>query len=180
MPQQLHSEAESVGAMGPRGQLCVAVSLQPLLAPPSRSHGPRAGDIGTTPGSGAGRAAPAEAGGSLTAPLAPPAQRWGRAHRRLHHAQHRAGEDALRGGGGHVSDGEDLEDAAAGHGADRGECPSSPRCWEKGREPTSLDAARCPRVPISHATPLGALQDQYQLCYRAALEYLGSFDHYAT
>lgn len=24
------------------------------------------------------------------------------------------------------------------------------------------------------------LQDQYQLCYRAALEYLGSFDHYAT
>lgn len=23
-------------------------------------------------------------------------------------------------------------------------------------------------------------QDQYQLCYRAALEYLGSFDHYAT
>lgn len=25
-----------------------------------------------------------------------------------------------------------------------------------------------------------SLQDQYQLCYRAALEYLGSFDHYAT
>lgn len=24
------------------------------------------------------------------------------------------------------------------------------------------------------------LQDQYQFCYRAALEYLGSFDHYAT
>lgn len=23
-------------------------------------------------------------------------------------------------------------------------------------------------------------EDQYQLCYRAALEYLGSFDHYAT
>lgn len=23
-------------------------------------------------------------------------------------------------------------------------------------------------------------QDQYQFCYRAALEYLGSFDHYAT
>lgn len=23
-------------------------------------------------------------------------------------------------------------------------------------------------------------KDQYQLCYRAALEYLGSFDHYAT
>lgn len=28
-------------------------------------------------------------------------------------------------------------------------------------------------------TPLSR-QDQYQLCYRAALEYLGSFDHYAT
>lgn len=24
------------------------------------------------------------------------------------------------------------------------------------------------------------LQDQYQFCYRAAFEYLGSFDHYAT
>lgn len=24
------------------------------------------------------------------------------------------------------------------------------------------------------------LQDQYQFCYRASLEYLGSFDHYAT
>ena len=23
-------------------------------------------------------------------------------------------------------------------------------------------------------------QDQYQFCYRASLEYLGSFDHYAT
>lgn len=25
-----------------------------------------------------------------------------------------------------------------------------------------------------------SLQDQYQFCYRASLEYLGSFDHYAT
>lgn len=24
------------------------------------------------------------------------------------------------------------------------------------------------------------LQDEYQFCYQAALEYLGSFDHYAT
>lgn len=24
------------------------------------------------------------------------------------------------------------------------------------------------------------LQDEYQFCYHAALEYLGSFDHYAT
>jgi netrin-G3 ligand len=23
-------------------------------------------------------------------------------------------------------------------------------------------------------------EDQYQFCYRASLEYLGSFDHYAT
>lgn len=27
---------------------------------------------------------------------------------------------------------------------------------------------------------LFALQDQYQFCYRAALEYLGSFDHYTN
>lgn len=60
-------------------------------------------------------------------------QRWGRAHGRVHHAQHRAGEDALRGGGGHVPDGEDLADAAAGHGADRGECPQGDgRSVEKG------------------------------------------------
>lgn len=27
---------------------------------------------------------------------------------------------------------------------------------------------------------LPPFQDQYQFCYRASLEYLGSFDHYAT
>lgn len=89
----------------------------------------------------------AGAGGSLTTPLAPSAQRWGRAHRCVHHAQHRAGEDALRGGGGHVSDGEDLADAAASHGADRGECPVLPGVvgdlWEKGGEPMSLDVEPC-------------------------------------
>lgn len=56
--------------------------------------------------------------------------------------------------------------------------------WEKGGEPASPDVQPCcPMslgVPASHASPLAALQDQYQLCYRAALEYLGSFDHYAT
>lgn len=33
-------------------------------------------------------------------------------------------------------------------------------------------------IDVSSSASL--LQDQYQLCYRAALEYLGSFDHYAT
>ena len=75
----------------------------------------------------------AGAGGSLMTPLAPSAQRWGWAHRRVHHTQHRAGEDALRGGGGHVPDGEDLEDAAASHGADRGECSLLPRAVGEGR-----------------------------------------------
>ena len=27
---------------------------------------------------------------------------------------------------------------------------------------------------------IGVFQDQYSFCYRAALEYLGSFDHYAA
>lgn len=27
---------------------------------------------------------------------------------------------------------------------------------------------------------LSLTQDEYQFCYQAALEYLGSFDHYAT
>lgn len=40
--------------------------------------------------------------------------------------------------------------------------------------------AHCPCIPTAHVSLIGALQDQYQLCYRAALEYLGSFDHYAT
>lgn len=36
-----------------------------------------------------------------------------------------------------------------------------------------LGALTEPTVP---PTP----QDEYQFCYQAALEYLGSFDHYAT
>lgn len=65
--------------------------------------------------------------------------------------------------------------------------PSSPGWWEIcGRREGSQHlrtlnpAARCPWVAASHTSSLVALQDQYQLCYRAALEYLGSFDHYAT
>lgn len=37
----------------------------------------------------------------------------------------------------------------------------------------------CPLALPTLTVPLSR-QDQYQLCYRAALEYLGSFDHYAT
>lgn len=48
-------------------------------------------------------------------------QRWSRQDWRVHHAQYSPGEDALRGGGGHLPDGQDAEDTAASHGADRGE-----------------------------------------------------------
>ena len=40
--------------------------------------------------------------------------------RGLHQPLHRAGEDAVRGGGGRLPDGEDPEDPEAGHGADQG------------------------------------------------------------
>lgn len=53
----------------------------------------------------------------------------------------------------------------------------------QGRGLMSVDvgpSTRCPCVPTAHVSLVAALQDQYQLCYRAALEYLGSFDHYAT
>nr|KAF6481670.1 protein tyrosine phosphatase receptor type S [Molossus molossus] len=43
---------------------------------------------------------------------------------RLHHAQHRPGADAVRGRGGHLPDGEDAADPAAGHGADGGRVPA--------------------------------------------------------
>lgn len=93
---------------------------------PLASLGPTwLGILALLQGTGGGGGALTEAGGSLTAPPAPSAQRWGRAHGRVHHTEHRAGEDALRGGGGHVPDGEDFADAAAGHGADRGECPAA-------------------------------------------------------
>lgn len=46
---------------------------------------------------------------------------------RLHHAQHRAGEDALRRCGGHLPDGEDVANPAAGDGPDRGEAPMTLR-----------------------------------------------------
>ena len=41
---------------------------------------------------------------------------------------------------------------------------------------TCVDLCPSPPTPPPPPPP----QDQYQLCYRAALEYLGSFDHYAT
>jgi len=47
-------------------------------------------------------------------------QCWSGADRRVHHPQHRAGADAVRGGGRHVPDREDATDTAASHGADRG------------------------------------------------------------
>lgn len=44
---------------------------------------------------------------------------------------------------------------------------------KQGRAPEEL-------FQTSEAGSLYCLQDEYQFCYQAALEYLGSFDHYAT
>lgn len=48
-------------------------------------------------------------------------QCWCGADRSLHHTQYRAGADALRGRGGYLPDGQNAENPAASHGADRGE-----------------------------------------------------------
>ena len=45
-------------------------------------------------------------------------QRWRRADRRVHLAEHRAGADAVRGGGGCLPDCEDPQNTATRHGAD--------------------------------------------------------------
>ena len=45
-------------------------------------------------------------------------QRWCRADRRVHLAEHRAGADAVRGGGGCLPDCEDPENTETRHGAD--------------------------------------------------------------
>lgn len=64
----------------------------PVASPGSTEHVPMLHELAPLLGAvqsltGAGR--------SLMAPLAPSVQCWGRAHRRVYHAQHRAGEDAL-------------------------------------------------------------------------------------
>jgi len=41
----------------------------------------------------------------------------------------------------------------------------------------TITVATCCRVD---AVVIGRVQEYYALCYRAALEYLGSFDHYAN
>jgi hypothetical protein len=42
----------------------------------------------------------------------------------------------------------------------------------------ALGGAGAGEVPTEPVLPFS--QDEYQFCYQAALEYLGSFDHYAT
>ncbi|KAG7229058.1 hypothetical protein INR49_013177 [Caranx melampygus] len=49
--------------------------------------------------------------------------------------------------------------------------------WPGAQDKMTDDISDGLTVPPS---PSSLPQDQYQLCYRAALEYLGSFDHYAT
>lgn len=54
--------------------------------------------------------------------------------------------------------------------------------------PQQIDPVLAVRLRLSQvykhlftfAIPLSVTQDEYQFCYQAALEYLGSFDHYAT
>lgn len=50
-----------------------------------------------------------------------PPQRGGGQDRSVHHPQHRAGEDEVRGGGGSLPDGEDSSHPETSNGADRGE-----------------------------------------------------------
>ena len=51
--------------------------------------------------------------------------------------------------------------------------PAQVLAGRQGRNPEEL-------FQTSEAGSLCCLQDEYQFCYQAALEYLGSFDHYAT
>lgn len=48
-------------------------------------------------------------------------QRWGGPDRRVHHPQHSAGADEVRGGGGHLPDGQDAAHPETRHRPDRGE-----------------------------------------------------------
>ncbi len=48
-------------------------------------------------------------------------QRWSRKDRCVHHPQHRAGEDEVRGSGGHLPDCQDAAHPEARHRSDRGE-----------------------------------------------------------
>lgn len=67
-----------------------------------------------------------------------PLQRRCGQDRRLHHAQHRAGADAVRRRGGHLPDGEDAADPEASHGADGGEAGRSSRGRQLGLAPLCL------------------------------------------
>lgn len=60
-------------------------------------------------------------------------QCWRGSDRSLHHAQYRAGADALRGRGGHLPDGQNAKNPAASHGADRGE-----RHWSRYKRPNQI------------------------------------------
>ena len=44
----------------------------------------------------------------------------GRPYRRLHHVEHRAGADEVRGRGRHVPDGENAQNTETRHGTNRG------------------------------------------------------------
>lgn len=48
-------------------------------------------------------------------------QRWSGPDRRVHHPQYRAGEDEVRGRGGHLPDRQDAAHPEARHRPDRGE-----------------------------------------------------------
>lgn len=55
-----------------------------------------------------------------------------------------------------------------------------PSPWPTGCSVSALGSMLGNPLALPVLTIPLSWQDQYQLCYRAALEYLGSFDHYAT
>ena len=123
---------------------------------------------------------------------------------RLHLPLHRAGEDAVRGSGRRLPDRSNPPNTETSHGADRGQ-PSHPITLSETLSTShciflindltislhhSLTLLPSHDITLSlfHAITLSLFhlltlspchhQDQYQFCYRAALEYLSSFDHY--
>lgn len=50
---------------------------------------------------------------------------------------------------------------------------------EVGNITTNTQSQSSPELTLTRRSS-PSVQDQYQFCYRASLEYLGSFDHYAT
>ncbi len=86
-----------------------------------------------------------------------------RQDRRLRRARHRARANALRKRRRRVHHREAAQDAETKHGPVRGG-----------------NTASLKTISIGIRFAEVSFQDQYHFCYQAALEYLGSFDHYSV